>query len=431
MAPRRERSIDRKVRLVVDGRPVDAEEGEPIASALLAANGWLFSRSVKYHRPRGPACFARECDGCLMRVDGVPDVMTCATAARDGMRIETQNVVGSAQTDLLSATDWFFPEGINHHELLTKFRPLNRAMQSMARRVAGIGTLPDSPMTVLDAERLLCEVLVVGAGPCGLAIADKLRRLGVDAVVLDEANDAGGHLRFAPARLHDGQKGALQKTAELAAAGLDGDGALRLGTSAIGFFHDAWLASTDEKLVAIDARAVVFATGMREGAGLVAGGDRPGVLTARAFSRLLTSGIVPAKRVAFVGGGAWSDALVSECESRGIEVARRVREADAVRVIGRAKVRGLEVRAGEGTASVDCDAVVTCSPPSAVFETAAQAGASVAFHSNGFFVEATAHDGATGAPHVFAVGECSGVRTPIGWSAQIEGAAARIAKEVR
>lgn len=402
-----------------------------MASALLAANGWLFSRSVKYHRPRGPACFARECDGCLMRVDGVPDVMTCATGARDGMRIETQNVVGSAQTDLLSATDWFFPEGINHHELLTKFRPLNRAMQSMARRVAGIGTLPDSPMTVLDAERVSCEALVIGAGPCGLAMTEKLRRLGVHAVVLDESNEAGGHLRYAPPRLHDGQASALLAATEATAAALDREDALRLGTSAIGFFHDAWFAATDEKLIALDARALVFATGMREGAGLVPGGDKPGVVTARAFSRLFAGGIVPAKRVAFVGGGPWSEALVSQCESRGIEVACRVREADVVRVLGSTKVSGLEARIGDRTERVPCDVVVTCSPPGAVFETASQAGANVTFHSNGFFVEATAHDGATGAPHVFAVGECSGVRTPLGWAAQLDGAAARIAKEVR
>ena len=44
------------VTLELDGEPIPAREGEPVACALLAAGQQLFSRSVKYHRPRGPFC---------------------------------------------------------------------------------------------------------------------------------------------------------------------------------------------------------------------------------------------------------------------------------------------------------------------------------------------------------------------------------------
>src|ERR1700704_5897175 len=99
-----------------DGQAVVAERGEPAAVALIAAGHLALARSPKFHRPRGPSCLRAACDGCLARVDDVPNVMTCRTPVAEGMRIETQNVVGSASTDFLRAADWLFPEGMNHHE---------------------------------------------------------------------------------------------------------------------------------------------------------------------------------------------------------------------------------------------------------------------------------------------------------------------------
>ncbi|MGZ6131649.1 MAG: (2Fe-2S)-binding protein, partial [Myxococcaceae bacterium] len=56
-----------------EGKSVRAREGEPAACALLAAGQTVFSRSIKYHRPRGPFCMAASCSNCLVRIDGVPN----------------------------------------------------------------------------------------------------------------------------------------------------------------------------------------------------------------------------------------------------------------------------------------------------------------------------------------------------------------------
>src|SRR5579863_110690 len=111
------RSLRDPVRVWLDGEATAAERGEPLAVALLAAGHLAIARSPKFHRPRGPACLRAGCDGCLARVDDEPNVMTCRVPAADGMRIETQNVVGSREHDLLRMSDWFFPDGMNHHEL--------------------------------------------------------------------------------------------------------------------------------------------------------------------------------------------------------------------------------------------------------------------------------------------------------------------------
>ncbi len=130
------------VTILLDGRRLIAGRGEPAAVALIAEGNVALARSPKFHRPRGPSCLRAACDGCLARVNGVPNVMTCRVPATEGMLIETQNVVGSRDVDLFRMADWFFPEGMNHHELFAGVPGVERVMQALARRVAGLGRLP-------------------------------------------------------------------------------------------------------------------------------------------------------------------------------------------------------------------------------------------------------------------------------------------------
>src|SRR5690606_27277633 len=115
---RRLSPITDPVMLSHDGRKIRAQRGEPVALSLVAAGRLLLARSPKLHRPRGPFCLRAACDGCLARVDGEPNIMTCQVRAQDGMRIETQNVLGSRGADLLRATDYVFPQGFDHHRLM-------------------------------------------------------------------------------------------------------------------------------------------------------------------------------------------------------------------------------------------------------------------------------------------------------------------------
>jgi len=83
-----------KITLLVDGEPVEAFEGEPIATALLASGRRAFRRTVKRGEPRGVFCALGRCTDCVMIVDGQPNVRTCVTPARTGMVIETQVGLG-------------------------------------------------------------------------------------------------------------------------------------------------------------------------------------------------------------------------------------------------------------------------------------------------------------------------------------------------
>lgn len=79
----------RKVTIYVDGKPVEAREGEPVAAALYAAGIRVTRRSRISGEPRGPFCMIGVCTECCMEVDGVPGVRTCRVPVRAGMQVRT------------------------------------------------------------------------------------------------------------------------------------------------------------------------------------------------------------------------------------------------------------------------------------------------------------------------------------------------------
>src|SRR5262249_26453370 len=96
------------------GKAIESKPGDTIAAALYRNGQRVFTRSFKYHRPRGLFCVAGKCPNCLMNVNGVPNVRTCITPACDGQNVKAQNAFPSLETDFLSITqhfDWMMPVG--------------------------------------------------------------------------------------------------------------------------------------------------------------------------------------------------------------------------------------------------------------------------------------------------------------------------------
>lgn len=82
------RPSGQRVTFTFNGEPVAAEEGEPIAVALLAAGHWVLRRADKGATPRGLYCGMGHCYECRVTVDGVPNVRACLTPVRAGMQVE-------------------------------------------------------------------------------------------------------------------------------------------------------------------------------------------------------------------------------------------------------------------------------------------------------------------------------------------------------
>ena len=75
--------------LFVDGRTVDAHEGESVAAVLQAEGSTALRRSARLAEPRGLFCGMGVCFECVVRVNGRPNVRACMTPVEGGMRVET------------------------------------------------------------------------------------------------------------------------------------------------------------------------------------------------------------------------------------------------------------------------------------------------------------------------------------------------------
>ena len=85
------------VTFTLDGKEMTGYEGEPIAAALRAAGVMVHRHTLKENEPRGIFCAIGRCTDCVMIVDGEPNVRTCVTPLRAGMKVQTQYGVSAKE----------------------------------------------------------------------------------------------------------------------------------------------------------------------------------------------------------------------------------------------------------------------------------------------------------------------------------------------
>lgn len=78
------------VTIHIDGRPVEAEAGEPLAAVLLRQPEVWVRKTPVTGSPRAPYCLMGVCFECLAEVDGVASVQTCLVPVTAGMRVTRQ-----------------------------------------------------------------------------------------------------------------------------------------------------------------------------------------------------------------------------------------------------------------------------------------------------------------------------------------------------
>jgi sarcosine oxidase subunit alpha len=81
--------VNDTIEIVADGKPVRAERGSTIASALLNAEYHAFRRSIS-GEPRAPLCGMGICYECRVTVDGVAHQRACMIVVEPGMRVDTE-----------------------------------------------------------------------------------------------------------------------------------------------------------------------------------------------------------------------------------------------------------------------------------------------------------------------------------------------------
>ena len=341
--------------------PVTGYEGDTVGSALFAGGRRVFSRSFKYHRPRGLTCCTGHCPNCLMTVDGVPNVRVCVEPLREGAVVEPQNVVGKLDWDLMSVVDRlggpFTPVGFYYRTMIRPRRawPL---YEKFLRNAAGLGKLDEHAghSRRYDVEHRRARVLVVGGGRAGRAAALEAAREGSGVVLVDEGD-----------RLRGVELPGVEVLAPGRALGIWEGGLVPVDCGTV--------------LYRFRAERVVVAAGTIEQPLVYPGNDLVGTLFPRAVRKLIREyALQPGERAVVLASDDRGLAVEEDLRAADVAVARVVdlRETPVRSLRARAKsgrVRGLVVDDEE----IECDLVVASGGRQPSYSLLAQAGARVEF----------------------------------------------------
>ena len=280
-------------RLRFDGREIDGFPGESVAAVLVNA-GVMTMRRTARGDSRGLHCGMGICGDCTVAVDGVAR-QACMTAAAADMIVTTAPALAVASDTA--------------------------------------GTAP--PPTL----RATCDVLVVGAGPAGLAAARMAAACGVSVFCIDERGKAGGQYYKQPGPGFAVDATAIDRQfadgAALAAAAAAAGVTILYGAT-------AWSATQEEAGFVVSvagagapqiltAQRVIIATGAFERPWPVPGWTLPGVMSTGGAQTLLRAGLTaPGKRVLIAGNGPLNIQLAHELARAGVEVVALVEQAPAI-----------------------------------------------------------------------------------------------------
>ena len=324
-----------------NGKAIPIQEGDTVASALYRAGQRIFTRSFKYHRPRGLLCCSGHCPNCLMNVDGIPNVRTCITPARAGMAVKHQNARPSLDFDYLAIAqqfDWMMPVGW-YYKNFTNPRMWHLA-EAQIRKVAGLGDPPppDAPEAVYEHAHMQAGVAVIGAGPAGLNAAREAASQGERVVVVDDQP-----------RTTPGDSSYTLLSRSYCFGLYEGN--------LLGVLQSEPHSGARERLVHIRAKRIVVATGAYEAPLTFKNNDLPGIMLSTAVWRLIhRHGIQPGTSAVIISNETGDSAIAAELRNVGIAVVATVPPSDVLEATGSKHVTGLRTRRG----AFACDLVVMC-----------------------------------------------------------------------
>jgi sarcosine oxidase subunit alpha len=356
--------VDRDLRLAFtfDGRAMTGHPGDTLASALLAGGVRLVGRSFKLHRPRGVVADGIDEPNALVELrDGArrePNSRATVIELFDGLSAASQNRWPSLAFDLRSLNGLVAPAlmaGFYYKTFMWPASFWEKVYEPAIRKAAGLGSAarapdPDRYETVHDH----CDLLVVGAGPAGLAAARVAGRAGRRVLLVEQDFAPGGGLLSSA----DGQEWLATALADLATTP---NVRLLLRTQVFGAYdhnvHGALERVGDhlpepaphqprQRYRVIRAREAIFATGAHERLIAFPGNDLPGVMLAGAVTTYVRRfGVAPGGRaVLFANHDAAYDAVFALQDS-GVAVAGVVDPRADSAAMAAAAARGIAVHA--------------------------------------------------------------------------------------
>ncbi len=365
--------IDRSrvIEFEFDGVRYTGLAGDTLASALLANGVHLMGRSFKYHRPRGVLGAGAEEPNALVGVwrdeaRYTPNLRATTVELYAGLKAESQNRSPSLTVDKGSVNSLlspFIPAGFYYKTFMWPKGAWKSLYEPAIREAAGLGRAP----RLADPDRYgnrhaHCDVLVIGAGPAGIAAARAAAAAGASVILCDEQAEFGGSLLADPTAEIDGQPAAQWLAASLAELSAASRVTLLGRTTAFGYFPHNHVGLnqklTDhldkpaegairERLWQVRASQVLIAQGAIERPLVFPGNDLPGILLASAARTYLNRyGVRVGEQIAVVTAhdAAYQTAFELKAAGAGIAVIADVRADVDAALLEQAAGLGITVR---------------------------------------------------------------------------------------
>lgn len=423
--------IDRSQALsfTFNGQTYQGYAGDSLAAALLANGVDIVGRSFKYSRPRGIVAAGSEEPNAVLQIGSteaaqIPNVRATQQALYNGLVANSTNGWPSVNTDLMGILGkvggGMMPPGFYYK---TFMYPQNLWMtyEKYIRKAAGLGRSPtEVDPDIYDQLNQHCDVLIVGAGPAGLAAALAAGRSGARVILADEQEEFGGSLLDTRETL-DGKPAAdwvAQAIAELQAM----PEVTLLPRATVNGYHDhnfltihqrltdhlgevAPMGQARQRMHRVRAGRVVLASGAHERPLVYANNDVPGNMLAGAVSTYVRRyGVAPGQELVLSTNNDyayrvvldWLDAgrkvvavadarsnprgsWVEEARARGVRIltGSAVVEARGSKRVTGARICAIDAKAHKVTSPgevLDCDLIVSSGGYSPVVHLASHLG---------------------------------------------------------
>jgi len=368
----------RPLAFTFDGAPHVGFVGDSIASALLANGVSIVGRSFKYHRPRGVWGAWTEEPNAIVDVTRngktTPNLRATTEALENDMAVRSVNAAPTAAADRAALVDKLAPMLPAGFYYKTFLWPRWETFEGSIRAMAGLGRVDPNNRPPADNPQInaRCDLLVVGAGPAGLAAASAAARAGRVVFLVDDHAEIGGQVAHRGGAIEGGD---WREWAQSVARAVEASGGrIMTRTTAYGVYDGGLVCAWERRAPAPHAlwrvrpQKIVIAAGAIERPLILPDNDRPGVMSAdaalvylRRFGVLVGQRVVVATNndsaypVAEALAEAGAEVKIADTRVSGPSCPLKVTRGAAIEgVVGAKGVEGVRI----GRRRHDCDALL-------------------------------------------------------------------------